>query len=95
MYSAGSQYSQSCVTIRHKQTVICYYIHFIFRSALTIILLCHLFSRGLLSGPSSDLDQLLDDFLCGYSAVDGQEGILQSLETTREKVCQQTSSNTV
>lgn len=48
---------------------------------LTIILLCHFCSGRLLSGPSSDLDQLLDDFFCGNSAIYGQKGILQSLQT--------------
>lgn len=54
--------------------------HLDVRGVLTVILLCHLVRGGLLSGPPSNLDQLPDDFVCGHSAVDGQEGIFQSLE---------------
>lgn len=61
------------------------YIQFNVRGVLTIILLCHLVRGGLLSGPPSNLDQLPDNFICGHSAVDSQEGIFQSLETTCQK----------
>lgn len=56
---------------------------------LTVILLCHFFRGGLLSGAPSYLYQLLNDLLCGYSAVNGQEGIFKSLETIRKRIrCQ-------
>ncbi|TNN56289.1 hypothetical protein EYF80_033495 [Liparis tanakae] len=54
---------------------------FLMEGVLTIILLGHLGSGRRLSGTPSDLDELLNDILCGHSAVDGQEGFLQSLET--------------
>lgn len=84
-YFTHKQYKLCCMFFTTHLYTKLYNMHFNVRGVLTIVLLCHLFRGGLLSGPSSNLDQLLDDFLCGHSAVDGQEGIFQSLKTTCKK----------